>query len=182
MANIFTMGSYIFFSMIFGIVKFVAIIGLIIWGIVKLIKLIKKNGLVKNKKPLVLSIICIIIATASLVLNMGWIRFGMIFMLIPIIHPILFLITNLYVSQFFVETPRLRIINFLFIITYLIFWILLPDGGDIGPSYCLFNLVRNDDFTDVAFAVSGIAGTAHIVLFGLQIIQFVKLKKKKASK
>lgn len=91
----------IFFSMIFGIVKFVAIIGLIIWGIVKLIKLIKKNGLVKNKKPLVLSIICIIIATASLVLNMGWIRFGMIFMLIPIIQPILFLITNLYVSQFF---------------------------------------------------------------------------------
>lgn len=84
--------------------------------------------------------------------------------------------------NFFVETPRLRIINFLFIITYLIFWILLPDGGDIGPSYCLFNLVRNDDFTDVAFAVSGIAGTAHIVLFGLQIIQFVKLKKKKASK
>ena len=180
MDNIFIMGSYVF-SMIFGIARFVAIVGLIIWGIVKLTKLIKKNNLVKNKRPLVLSIICIIIATASLVLNMGWIRFGMIFMLIPIIQPILFLMTNLYASEFFAESPRLRIINFLFIITYLIFWVLLPDGGDIGPSYCLFNLVRNDDFTDVAFAVSWIVGTAHIVFFVLQIIQFVKLKKKKTS-
>ena len=137
--------------------------------------------MMQNKKPLVLSIICIIIATASLVLNMGWIRFGMIFMLIPIIQPILFLMTNLYASQFFVESPRLRIINFLFIITYLIFWVLLPDGGDIGPSYCLFNLVRNEVFTDVAFAVSWIVGTAHIVFFVLQIIQFVKFKKKKTS-
>lgn len=180
MANIFTMGYYVF-SMLFGIVQFIAIIGLIILGIAKLIKLIKKNNLVGNKKSLVLSIICIIIATASLVLNMGWIRFGMIFMLIPIIQPILFLMTNLYASQFFVESPRLRIINFLFIITYLIFWVLLPDGGDIGPSYCLFNLVHNDDFTDVAFAVSWIVGTAHIVFFVLQIIQFVKIKKRKAN-
>lgn len=180
MNSIFTMGSYVF-SMIFGIAQFVVIVGFIVWGIVKLIKLIKKNNLVKNKKPLILSIICIIIATASLVLNMGWIRVCMIFMLIPIIQPILFLMTNLYASEFSVESPRLRIINFLFIITYLIFWVLLPDGGDIGPSYCLFNLVRNDDFTDVAFAVSGIVGTAHIVFFVLQIIQFVKLKKKKTS-
>lgn len=180
MTNIIKMGYYIF-SMIFGIVQFVAIIGLIIWGIAKVIKLLKKNRPIKNKKPLVLSIICIVIATASLVLNIGWIRFGMIIMLIPIIQPILFLMTNLYASQLFVDSPRLRITNYLFIATYLIFWVLLPDGGDIGPSYCLFNLVRNDAFTDVAWAVSGIVGIAHIVFFVLQIIQFVKIKKKKAS-
>ena len=178
MANMFTMGYYAF-SMIFGILQFVAIIGFIIWGVVKLVKLIKKNNLVRNKKPLVISIICIIIATASLVLNIGWIRFGMIIMLIPIIQPILFLMTNLYASQFFVDSPRLRITNYLFIVTYLIFWILLPDGGDIGPSYCLFNLVQNDAFTDVAWAISWIVGIAHIVLFVIQIIQFVKIKKKK---
>lgn len=180
MTNIIKMGYYIF-SMIFGIVQFVAIIGLIIWGIAKVIKLLKKNRPIKNKKPLVLSIICIVIATASLVLNIGWIRFGMIIMLIPIIQPILFLMTNLYASQLFVDSPRLRITNYLFIATYLIFWVLLPDGGDIGPSYCLFNLVRNDAFTDVAWAMSGIVGIAHIVFFVLQIIQFVKIKKKKAS-
>ena len=180
MANIIKMGYYIF-SMILGIVQFVAIIGLIIWGIAKIIKLLKKNRLIKNKKPLVLSIICIVIATASLVLNIGWIRFCMIIMLIPIIQPILFLMTNLYASQLFVDSPRLRITNYLFIATYLIFWVLLPDGGDIGPSYCLFNLVRNDAFTNVAWAVSGIVGIAHIVFFVLQIIKFVKIKKRKAN-
>lgn len=180
MDNIFIMGSYVF-SMILGIAQFVAITGLIIWGIVKSIKLLKKNKLVKRKKTLVLSIICIIIATASLVLNMGWIRFCMIFMLIPIIQPILFLMANLYASQFFDKSPRLRVINFLFIITYLIFWILLPDSGDTGPSYCLFNLIRNEDFTDVAFAVSWIVGIAHIVFFVMQIIQFAKLKKEKTG-
>ena len=179
MANIIKIGYYIF-SMILGIVQFVAIIGLIIWGIAKLIKLFKKNNLTKNKL-LLLSVICIVIATLSLVLNIGWIRFGMIIMLIPIIQPILFLMTNLYASQLFVDSPRLRITNYLFIATYLIFWVLLPDGGDIGPSYCLFNLVRNDAFTDVAWAMSGIVGIAHIVFFVLQIIQFVKIKKKKAS-
>ena len=180
MTNIFTMVLYVF-SIFFGIAQFVAIIGFIIWGIVKLIKLIKKNNLAKNKQPLFLSVICIFIATASVVLNMGWIRFGMIFMLIPIIQPILFLLTNLYASQFFGESPTLRIINYLFIITYLIFWVLLPDGDDMGPSYCLFNMVCNDDFTNVAFVVSGIAGATHIVFFVLQIIQFVKLKNKKAN-
>ena len=175
MTNILKTGYYIF-STIFGIAQIIAIIGLIIWGIAKLIKLFKKNNLTKNK-PLLLSVICIVIATLSLVLNIGWIRFCMIIMLIPIIHPILFLWTNLYASKLFVDSPGLRITNYLFIATYLIFWVLLPDGGDIGPTYCLFNLVRNEVFTDVAWIVSGIAGIAHIVLFIIQIIEFVKLKK-----
>ena len=47
----------------------------------------------------------------------------------------------------------------------------------MGPLYCLFNLVRNDDFTNVAFVVSWIAGIAHILLFVIQIIQLAKIKK-----
>ena len=73
------------------------------------------------------------------------------------------------------------ITNYLFIATYVIFWVLLPDGGDIGPTYCLFNLVRNEAFTNLAWIVSGISGTAHVVLFVIQIIEFVILKKKKVS-
>ena len=179
MENILKTG-YSFFSTIFGIAQILAIIGLIIWGIVNLIKLFKKNNL-KNKKPLLLSVLCIVIATASFVLNIGWIRFSMTIMLIPIIQPIVFLKTNLHASNFFCESSRLRVINYLFIATYLIFWVLLPDGGDIGPSYCLFNLVRNEVFTDAAWTVSGIAGMAHVVLFIIQIIEFVILKMKKLS-
>ena len=164
-------------SLFFGGIQFLAIVGLIIFGIIKIIQLMKKNNLLKNKKALFVSIACIIIATASLVLNMGWLRFGMIFMLIPVIQPILFLVINLYASQFFAESRILRITNILFIVTYLIFWILLPDFGDMGPTYCLFNLVRNDAFTSMAFVVSGIAGITHIVFCVLQIIQFVKIKK-----
>ena len=179
MTNISKTGYYVF-SAIFGIAQVIAITGIIIWGIAKLIKLFKKNNLTKNK-PLLLSVICIVIATLSLVLNIGWIRFCMIIMLIPIIHPILFLWTNLYASKLFVDSTILKIINYLFIATYLSFWVLLPDGGDVGPTYCLFNLVRNDAFTDVAWAVSVNAGIAHIVLFIIQIIGFLKLKKKKVT-
>lgn len=180
MNNIYTTGHYVF--RVFGIAQLIAVIWLIIWAIVKAIKFIKKNSLLKNRKQLVLSVICIIIATASLVFNIGWIRVFMTITLIPIIQPILFLVTNLYASKYFIEVPKLKIINFLFIITYLIFWILLPDGGDTGPLYCLFNLVHNDNFADVASSLSTLAGAAHIVFFVLQIIQFKKLKNKSESK
>ena len=169
--------AFSMFSLLFGVVEIVVTLAVVIFGVKKIIELMKKHQFFKYKKPLVISFICIFIAALSFIFNIGWFRVMMFMTLIPIIHPIIFVITNIYSSQFSKEYRGLKLTNFLFIITYLIFWIMFPDGGDVGPGYFLFGLVRDDDLMAVAFVVSALAGVAHIALFVAQIVQILLIKK-----
>ncbi|MBE7036870.1 MAG: hypothetical protein E7403_06230 [Ruminococcaceae bacterium] len=178
--NIFRFG-YFAFSAIFGLLRLLAMVGLIVFGIIKMIQFIKKKHLFKHKKALIISLICIVVTAASWFFNMGWFRVIMTFMLIPIVQPLLFLITNLYASLYTAESPGVKVINLFFIITHLMFWVLLPDFADIGPTYFLFNLVRHDDLSMIALMVACMAGLAHIVLFIIQMVQFLKFKKRADS-
>ncbi|MBQ4137017.1 MAG: hypothetical protein IJD67_02800 [Clostridia bacterium] len=166
------------FSALFGLIRLVAIVAIIIILIVKMIRSLRKNSSVRKKKAITISVICIIIAAASFVFNMGWFRCIMLWMLIPVIHPILLFATNLYAAQYTDESSTLKLTNRLFIITYIAFWALFPDFGDIGPTYFLFGLVRNRALSYIAFALSGIAGSAHIILFIVQLVQFFMIKKR----
>ena len=167
----------VIFSWLTNILMRFVFVALVAFVIIKLTTFVKKRQLLSNKKVLCISLACIFVATMSVIFNIGWLRVIMVWTLIPIIQPILFLVTNLYAAKHMDKMKSLKFINTIFIITYVLFWIFLPDFGDVGPSYFFFNLVRKDAIVSVALAITVVAGIAHFVLFIIQIIQFVRLKK-----
>ncbi|MBE7038910.1 MAG: hypothetical protein E7404_08430 [Ruminococcaceae bacterium] len=156
------------------VIAVVVIVSGTIWGIYKA----RKNNSPNKKKIILLSILAILIAAVSWILNMGWIRFVMTFMLIPFIHAIIFFFTNLFMASYVDKTKNIKILNLLFIMTYLLLYIFLPDAADYGEMYFLFGLIHNDLLSNIAYAISSISFLGHIVLFVLQIIYAVKTKRK----
>lgn len=88
-----------------------------------------------------------------------------------------FFVTGLCVAPYTDKSRNVKILNLLFCITYLLIYIFLPDVGERGESYFFFGLIHSDFLSKIAIAVSGIAFLGHIILFVLQIIQAVKIRK-----
>ena len=151
------------------IVALVVIVGGTILGIVKARK--------ASKKVIFRTLGSIIIAAISWILNFGWLRFMMTFLLFPIIHGILFFLANMFFCKYTDESPLMSKWNLLFIITYLIAYVFLPDAADAGGMYFFFGLINSDILSDVAYYLSIAAGIAHIVLFVLQFCEIRKIKK-----
>ena len=160
-----------------GMVGLLLVIGLIVFGIVKAIKTLRQNNFYGKRKTILMSLLYILIVLVSWFLNMGWIRFFMTFLLIPFIHAIVFFLTNFFATKYFDKSPKIRKLNLWFIISYLITYLLMPDGGDIGGMYFFFGLIHSDILSGVANFISSVAGIAHIVLFVLQIVEIRKIKK-----
>ena len=156
------------------ILSFAVIVCGSVWGFRKALE---NNG-PGRKKAIVVSILSVVIAALSFVMNMGWIRFIMIFLMIPFIHAAIFFLTNLFVSFYAERSHKIRSFNLLFCITYLAAYIFLPDGADYGEMYFLFGLIHSNILSGIAYAVSSIAFLGNIVLFILQIIYVVKIKRK----
>lgn len=142
-----------------------------IWGILKC-----RNSNHK-KKIIFLSIIAIFIAAASWVMNIGWLRFIMTVMLIPFIHAIIFFLFNLFMASYADKAKNIKTLNLLFIMTYLLLYIFLPDGADSGETYFFFGLIHNDSLSNIAYGITEISFLGHIVLIVLQIICAVKANK-----
>lgn len=124
-----------------------------------------------------LSIACILIVAVSWMTNLGWVR--IITIIIPPIHAmLLFFIVNGTASQSRFS-PRLRWYIRLSCITYLLANILLPDGGDIGPMYVFFGLIRNNSIASLCSPVSELAFAANIVFLILQLVESRKIKKRR---
>lgn len=153
----------------------IVIVGGTIWGLIKA----RKNDTSDKKMVILLCVLSIVIAAVSWMANFGWIRFIMTFLLIPFIHAIIFFLTNLFVSSYVDKSRKLKMLNLFFIVTYLMFYIFLPDGGDIGGLYFFFGLIHNDTLLSIAEFILSIALPGHVVLFILQIIQVIALKKNK---
>lgn len=123
------------------------------------------------------SLICVVVAGFSWVLNMGWLRFVMTILLIPFGHAIAFLVTVFSTVKYIDKSPKTKILNILFITTYLLFYAFLPDGGDVGGMYLFFGLIRNDVIAQLAYYFSGLAFVANAVIFIMQIAEIKKSKK-----
>lgn len=159
-----------------------ALIGLVIFLVTKALKKCTKS----KRKALVTSIACFLTVAVSWVFNMGWYRFGLIvvFPVIPIIGTGMLFLTNVAAASCFEHSRRIKALNLLFIITYLVGNLLFPDGGDIGGMYFFFGLIRSNALAYVASAISGLAFVIHIGLFIWQIAEISNLKsrlKKKAE-
>lgn len=159
------------------IIVFVVAIVVIVGGVIFAIVKARKNNFPNSKKIIVCTFVSIIIAAVSWILNFGWIRFFMTFLLVPIIHGIVYFLVNLFFAKYTDQSPKMSRLNLLFIITYLIAYLLMPDGGDVGGMYFFFGLIHNDVLSGIASFISSIAVIGHIVLFVMQIVEIRKIKK-----
>ncbi len=167
--------------LLYLLIAIIIIAVLVIVGgtIIAIVKSYKQDNSKLN--AILASLLCIVIAGSSWVLNMGWIRFIMTFMLIPFIHAIIFFLINLFTAGYIHKSKKLRNINIFSCLTYLLFYILLPDGGDVGETYVFFGLVHSNLFSNICNAISGCALLGHIVLLILQIVEVIKVKKSIAN-
>ena len=153
----------------------------VVFGVTWIAIRAKKSGARYLKRMLILLLSAVIIAAASWILNMGWYRFILTLLLVPFTHGIAFLFTNVLLVRHFDESRKLRILNLLFILSYVLVYVLSPDGGDIGEMYFFFGLIESDFWSNVASYVAGAAFCTHILSFILQIVEVGRIKKKKRS-
>lgn len=132
-----------------------------------------------KKKILWLSALCILIVAISWITNMGWIRFFLTFLMVPVIHALVFFWTNYFSAKYCEIVPNLKKLTWFFMLTYLLPYLLTPDGGDIGGIYFFFGLVKNDTLANIANYIAGIALSFHIALFVVMIMEIRKGKKAK---
>ena len=154
-------------------VAIVVIAGRVIWSIVKA----RKSRYPNSKRIIFWTLGSIFITAVSWVLNFGWIRFVMTFLLIPIIHGIVYFLANLFFSKYIDKSSKMSKLNLFFIIIYVTAYVFMPDGADVGGMYFFFGLIHNDTLSSIASFIADIAGIGHIVLFIMQIIEAKKIKK-----
>lgn len=159
----------------------VVILVIVVGTIIAIIKSYKK-GEHSKRKGILLTLLWIAIAATSWIFNMGWIRFIMTFMLIPFVHAIVFFLINLFASKYVHKSEKLRKVLVMCCITYLLFYILLPDGGDIGEMYVLFGLIHNRALSNICKLICLFSLLGHIVLLILQITEILKIRKLSAAK
>lgn len=141
-----------------------------------IVKAYKTEDYIKMK-CMILTLLCMTIAAVSWLLNMGWLRFVMTYTLIPFVHAIIFFLANLFSAKYMQKSKKLKAIFIMFCITYLLSYLLLADGGDIGEMYVFFGLIHNNKIFYICNYLSGIAVFVHIVLLILQITEIAKIKK-----
>lgn len=162
-----------------GILILSTITGGLIWGIICLIRLLFK--LKKLNRPEIfkyyfLMIMCILIMAASWLLNMGWYRIILTWLAFPIIHLVLFIIINGKILLKLFCSKALKVYTLLSYVSYLLFYLMLPDGGDIGTMYILFSLFHNNTVAYIAGVLSVTSFFAHIVFTVFQFIEIRRLK------
>lgn len=128
-------------------------------------------------KIVLTTILCIAIAAVSWVFNMGWIRFIMTILLIPFIHAIIFFLVNFFSSKYIQISKKAKNIYTVLCITYLVFYLLLPDGGDTDELYVFFGLIHSNVFAYICRFISSWAGLGHIALLILQTIEIINMRK-----
>ncbi len=134
-----------------------------------------------KNKMLWFAILSILIVLVSWITNMGWLRFILTWCAVPLIHGAIFLATNLFAASCLKQTKKLKIINWWFMATYIIFYVFLPDFDDVS-SYFFFRLIRqNDILEEIAFCISSIALVAHCILWLVELITIRRLKKQQKN-
>lgn len=162
-----------------GILILSVILGGFILGIFYLTRLlikIKKLNQPRIIKYYFLMLLCILIMTASWLLNMGWYRIILTWLAFPIIHLVLFIIINGKILLKLFCSKALKVYTLLSYVSYLLFYLMLPDGGDIGTMYILFSLFHNNTVAYIAGVLSVTSFFAHIVFTVFQLIEIRRLK------
>lgn len=161
------------------LLRLLAVIGLIVFGMIKCIQILKKDYFNGKKKYVIISIVSLVIGGLSWIFNMGWFRFFMTLLLVPVIHSVIFFYMNLSAAKYFDQSQKMKRLNLFFIVTFLISHILTPDFpiGNDGGMFSLFGLINNAMFNGLAIVISVTAFLGHIVMLVMQIAEINKMKK-----
>ncbi len=151
-----------------GIFAFCCIIFL--WSFILCILKIKNTKLQNKKKTILTSLCCVFVAAASWVLNIGWLRFAMTLLLVPLIHAALFVTVNVVAAKYAEKSFKLKIANLLFIVTYLLAYVLYPDVANNDVHYFFFGLVNNPAVVGAVQKIADVILILHMILF---VVQFV---------
>ncbi len=168
---------------IFGILYYVFLLTVVlgaVTGISYLIfRLATRHTLEKSKRLfIIMPFVLLLLAAAAYIINMGWIRFALLFSTIAPLHAALFLFSSFYSAEL---TSRSRTVLTFTIINYILYplsYIFLPDGGDIGGTYMFFSLIENETAVGIGWIIVPILFIASFILFILQLIISHRLKKK----
>ena len=123
----------------------------VLFGIVMIIKNMLK-GSKKQKVFNAVSLLCVLIMAVSWFMNFGWFRFALTIMPIPLVHIAVFLILINIAMKY--EGKKFCIISVLTQITFLLTYLLFPDGGDIGGMYVFFGRIHSDTIAMVCWGIS----------------------------
>lgn len=115
------------------------------------------------------AIVLIVIAIISWILNMGWFRFILTILAVPIIHTTAFLIINNLSLSYVDKSKKLHKFVVLTYISYILPYLFFPDGADIGTMYVFFGLIHNDFIANLFFHVSYLTFICNIILLVLQL-------------
>ena len=149
---------------------------LIIAAIVFVLGLLLKSFLIYKKSTSITSLkynlICdlfVVIVVLSWFFNMGWLRFIFTFLAAPFVHSIIFIIMINKAIPYIEKSIKLKRFLFISYITYILTYLLLPDGGDTGTMYMFFGLIHNDIITSISYQLARISFVANIIMLILQI-------------
>ena len=173
-------------GMVISMIIRLVVVGAAIFGIVMFVRTIKKSEKEGTKKTQVqgyvnLVLIFILIAAVAWILNMGWFRFILTFLCVPIIHTVFWAIVNINAARKLELVGTTKKLFLLSYVTYITPYLFLPDAGDEGPMYFFFGLIRNDVLSDIMMSVASICFIVNIAILIIEIVGLIKVKKKEKS-
>lgn len=130
-------------------------------------------------KVIILPVLAVIFSVASCIFNFGWLRLLITATTSLWICIVVFFWSNVFAVPYLYEHRMMKIINLLYNITYIVFWLFLPDFGDMGPAYFFFTLIRHDFWAQIAGAIAVISGALNVLLFIWHTVLIIVLKCRK---
>ena len=120
---------------------------------------------------LLLLALTVIVGIISYILNLGWVR--IIFIIPFLAYNTIMLITG--IIYVFMKRKK-RNIYYLSLLTYVLFNVFLCDGGDVGPPYCFFGLIKIYGNGSLFYYISMISLIISLICIVLNIIGIISKK------
>lgn len=102
----------------------------------------------------------------------------MILLGLPFLYSLVFLLIEIFSARKMEEAPSLKLLSVFSWISYLLSFLLLPDGGDTGSMYVFFGLLHSDPILSIAGSLCGMAVTASTALLIAQLCILLKIRKR----
>ena len=132
---------------------------------------------------ILISVLSVSFSAVTWIANFGWLRAYLMVNTVPFAHAAVFAATNIFASFYIEKCKHLRIVNLLFVATYLLTNLFLPDFGDGASGYFFFGLIKDGRFVTAASVFSVILFAVHLILFAVQTVMmincFIKEKREK---
>lgn len=169
------------FQILVALIVLAWVVG-VIAAIVAIVRTCKKSKVKHNRLAIgwyVISVFCVLIMLISWVFNMGWYRVILTWFMFPVIHSIIFLWVNFKVASEISRSNGLNKPLLVSCITYLLPYLIFPDGGDIGGMYLFFGLIRNDTVANIMSMIAPIILIIHVAVL---IWSYLLFRRNKTNK